>query len=468
MSTRRSLGLVCLIAFLHAIFFIWYQRPDWYTQWSDQEGYRRLGQVLAEHGMFTRFPDAPRFVPEVIRTPVYPLFVALIYRLFGVHQIAVALAQSIVFVAIVRVAFELARLATGSDRLALVTAAAVATFPPIPYFAALVMTEAWTTMLFTVSMWMACRAMREPTTGRFVALGIVLAITTLSRPVFVLFPFALAAIWAVVFPWLRVRPRPRAADCAVMLAAFAITMTPWFSYNYVTLGRFTLSPAGGIGRGLWEGSWQARWSGRVQNELTHIADETPDRATLDERVRTVAARKREAAGPMLDYVHQWQDIRRIWDGPADPYTRAVARVTADQEYGRVAVENLRRQPRSRLVKRLARGVFVLWAGEIPVRYSAINALPPMAIYACWAVQAAILGAALAGVVLLVRTGRVDIGCVLAAPIVYITAVHFPLLTEARQSLPAQPIVLLLATIAVMSPRGHSLPREPQVHEREHL
>ena len=31
---------------------------------------------------------------------------------------------------------------------------------------------------------------------------------------------------------------------------------------------------------------------------------------------------------------------------------------------------------------------------------------------------------------------------------YISAVHFPLLTEARQSLPAQPIVLLLATIGV--------------------
>ena len=27
-----------------------------------------------------------------------------------------------------------------------------------------------------------------------------------------------------------------------MIAAFALTMAPWFAYNYVTLGRFTLSP----------------------------------------------------------------------------------------------------------------------------------------------------------------------------------------------------------------------------------
>jgi hypothetical protein len=52
--------------------------------------------------------------------------------------------------------------------------------------------------------------------------------------------------------------------------------------------------------------------------------------------------------------------------------------------------------------------------------------------------------------------------------VYITAVHFPLLTEARQSLPAQPVVLLLATIAAARLAGHSLPLEAQVHEREHL
>jgi hypothetical protein len=47
-------------------------------------------------------------------------------------------------------------------------------------------------------------------------------------------------------------------------------------------------------------------------------------------------------------------------------------------------------------------------------------------------------------------------------------VHFPLLTEARQSLPAQPIVLLLAAIGVAALSGHSLALESQVHERQHL
>src|SRR5204863_7621142 len=110
---------------------------------------------------------------------------------------------------------------------------------------------------------------------------------------------ALAGVGLVILPLLRVRPRPTLAAWTLMLAVFAAGMLPWFAYNYVTMGRFTLSPAGGIGRGMWEGTWQATWSGRVQNELTHLADEIDDRAELDRRVTAVAAREGLTAGPML-------------------------------------------------------------------------------------------------------------------------------------------------------------------------
>jgi 4-amino-4-deoxy-L-arabinose transferase-like glycosyltransferase len=468
MPLRRALWLVCLVAALHALFFIWYQRPDWATAWTDQDVYRRLGQVLAETGKFTRFPNEPRFIPEVIRTPLYPAFVAVIYRLFGAHQLAVAIAQTFVLIAICLVVHAIARRATGDSTIAFAAAAATALFPPLAYFVPLVMTEVWTTLLFTLSMWAAVRALKSRAVAPFVWLGVLIALTTLSRPVFVLFPFALAAVGIIVLPLLRVRSRPNARQWAGMIAAFAVAMLPWFTYNYLTLGRFTLSPAGGIGRGLWEGSWQAVWSGRLQNELTHLADEVDDRAELDRRVEAVAVREQLPVAPMFEYVHQWEDIRRIWTEPQDPFVRAVARVKADQEYQRVALENIRRERPAHLAKRLARGVFILWAGEIPFRYSDINTLHPLVIRLWWALQAVVCLLALGGLALLARSGRVADACLFAAPLVYITAVHFPLLTEARQSLPAQPMLLLLATVAAAHLFGHSLPFETQVHEREHL
>jgi hypothetical protein len=280
-----------------------------------------------------------------------------------------------------------------------------------------------------------------------VGLGIAAGITALSRPAFVLFPFALAAV-GVVVPLLRRPARPTVVNWTVMLAAFAVTMLPWFTYNYVTLGSFTLSPAGGVGRGIWEGSWQAAWSGRLQDELTDLAGEIDDRNVLDDRVTAVAARQGLPAAPMLDYVHQWQEIRRIWTEPTDANERARARVVADREYLRVGLENIRRQSTTYLARRLARGVFILWAGEIPIRYSDINSLPPAVIRIGWAIQALIVGAALYGVYVFARGGRIDAAALLATPIVYVTAVHFPLLKEARQSLPAMPIVLLLAATAI--------------------
>ena len=160
MPFRRSLWIVCLVAVLNGLFFIWYQRPDWSTQWTDQDGYRRLGQVLAATGKFTRFPDAPTFVPEVLRTPLYPLFVALLYKLFGVHQLPVALAQTAAFALICLVVYALAR-RVAREPVAIGAAAATALFPAIPYFGALVMTEVLTTLLFTVSMWLALSVLGE-------------------------------------------------------------------------------------------------------------------------------------------------------------------------------------------------------------------------------------------------------------------------------------------------------------------
>jgi 4-amino-4-deoxy-L-arabinose transferase-like glycosyltransferase len=466
MTSGRSLALVVLLAALSGLFFIGYQRPDWNTEWSDQDGYRRLGQVLAETGMFTRFPDAPRFVPEVIRTPAYPMFVAAIYKVSGVHQLPVALAQTALFVLICLITYAIAARVV-PHTVAVATAVATALFAPIPYFGALVMTEVWTTCLFVASMWVALTMLGNSSPTKSTLLGFLLAITTLSRPAFVLFPFALAALGIVVFPLVRVRVRPQARDWLTMLAAFAITMLPWFTYNYATLGRFTLSPAGGIGRGLWEGSWQAAWSGRLQNELTHLADETEDPAALDRRVQAIAAREHLPPEPMLEYVHQWQDIRRIWTEPTDPTVRAVARIVADQEYLRVALQNIRRDSLSHLTKRLARGVFILWAGEIPFRYSDINRLPPLLIQICWAAQAVIVGAAVCGLFVLAKIGRTAEALLLGLPLAYITAVHFPLLTEARQSLPAMPVVIVLAVTAAAF-LTRSLPLEPKIHEREHL
>ena len=447
----RALLLLLLVAVAHGAMFVAYQRGEWQspTAWTDQRGYQRLGEALATTGRFTRYKDGDAFVPEVIRTPGYPAFVAANYKLFGVgNDMAVAIAQVAVYAVICLLTFLLGRRVAG-DRAGMAAAAITALFPPLPYFASLILTELWTTFVATAAILWCVRATRTGRIQDFAVAGVLFSGTTLVRPAFVLMPF----FFAVAVPVLVQSQRSRAAlrGWTVLTITALITLAPWFAYNYVNLGQFTLSPAGGIGRGLWEGSWQGRWSGRLQADLINLADATLDRDLLNRRVSARAAEAGLPAEPMLEYVNEWRDIRDIWNTPTDPMDRARARVVADGEYLRHALENMRADPLGHVRRRLTVGLFVLWAADIPVRHGDINRLPTIAIRLMWLAQAVLMLLALLGVAYLLRRRRTLSAAMLSLPIVYVTAVHLPLLCEARQSLPVKPVVIVLAAIAVVRP-----------------
>jgi len=186
----------------------------------------------------------------------------------------------------------------------------------------------------------------------------------------------------------------------------------------------------------------------VHAQLTSIADEEIPRDALDARVRAVAADTRFAADPMLEYVHEWRDIRRIWEEPVEPMERARSRVVADEEYLRAARRHIGEDPKSFVFRHLTISPFVLWAADIPIRHSDINNTPTWIIRLIWLAQVALLAAAIVGIWALLQRGRLTEAALLALPLLYVTGVHLPLLCETRQSLPAKPLVLVLAAIGV--------------------
>lgn len=444
---RSTLFLVALIALLHAAIFIAYQRPDWEIAWSDQGGYQQLGAAMARSGEFTRYPESAAFIPEVIRTPGYPAFVAVIYRLFGERTLPVAIAQAWVFVLICVMVYFITRRIAG-ERAATLAAVMTALFPPLPYYGALVLTEVWTTFVLMLAMLICLRAVQQGRLRQFMLAGLLFSATTIVRPAFILLPFGLAIAMPILVR--SERNLKRAGHWAMLAVVAGLTMAPWFTYNYVYLGRFTLSPAGGIGRGLWEGSWQGRWAGRTHNDLTHIAEVTPDRDALDIEVRRIAATAGIAPDGMLEYVHEWQEIRTIWESPTDPMERARARVVADQEYFRSALAHIRSDLPGWIWRRATRGTFILWASDIPIRYTDINDAPPIVIRVIWSLQVVLLVIAAYGIIVLVRRRRYAEAALIALTLLYVTGVHLPLLCETRQSLPVKPLVLALAAVAITS------------------
>jgi hypothetical protein len=321
-----------------------------------------------------------------------------------------------------------------------------ALYSPLPYFGSLILTELWTAFMATAAILVCLRATQQFRLRDYAIAGALFSLTTLVRPAFVLMPF----FFAIAVPILVRQQRSARAlkGWAVLALTASVVLMPWFAYNYVNLGKITLSPAGGIGRGLWEGSWQGRWSGRLQAELINLAEVTADRAALNQRIIEKADAAGLPAEPMLQYVNEWRDIRDIWNTPTDPNERARARIAADSEYLRHAIANMRQDPLGHLKRRMTVGLFVLWAADVPVRYSDINHLPGIAIDAMWTVQALLLLLAAIGAIRLARHGRWPEAVVLSLPVIYVTGVHLPLLCEARQSLPVKPVVIALAAIAL--------------------
>ena len=173
MSRTFARVLIVLVALAHATFFIVYQSPDWLTEWTDQSGYTRLGRAIAETGRFTRYPDYPRYIPEVLRTPGYPLFVAAVNLTIGQGHLPVAAAQAVVFAGICLLVYAMARLVV-NDRTAFAAGLLTALYPPLPYFAALTLTEVFTTFVVTLGIYWWLKALRGGN-GRAVAAGVILA-----------------------------------------------------------------------------------------------------------------------------------------------------------------------------------------------------------------------------------------------------------------------------------------------------
>ena len=79
-----------------------------------------------------------------------------------------------------------------------------------------------------------------------------------------------------------------------------------------------------------------------------------------------------------------------------------------------------------------------------------DGLPTLAIRGIWLLQVLLIAVAAAGAVRLVRSGSRLEAALLVLPLIYVTAVHLPLLCEARQSLPVKPLVIVLAAVGITS------------------
>jgi hypothetical protein len=191
----------------------------------DTLSYLEPGRNLLLHGRFVAAG-----LPELGRTPGYPLFLALT-SLGG--PVAAALAQVILSVFSVVLVWRLARAVFRDERIALIAAWLFAFEPLSVIYSVLLLSETLFLALFLLSLERLAEFLRVRRLGVLAEAGVCLAAATLVRPVTYYLPLALAA---GIFVALARVPELRWKAPAVLLLSTLPWLAAWQMRNYAETG----------------------------------------------------------------------------------------------------------------------------------------------------------------------------------------------------------------------------------------
>ncbi|HVF29260.1 MAG TPA: glycosyltransferase family 39 protein [Pyrinomonadaceae bacterium] len=197
--------------------------------------YRTTASNLLEgHGysMDTR----PPYRPSEAAVPVYPLFIAALYAVFGRHETVVKVSQAVIdlftclLVAFISFNLAPAALKSGAAISAMIIYG-VFSWPTIVWIPA-ILTETLA-LFFTVLTIAFCAVAMRKGLRYWLAGGLTCGLAILTRPDSVLLMSAVVLFLVIRFA--RRRSRAGAADMLGFCLAVALALAPWIARNYVAL-----------------------------------------------------------------------------------------------------------------------------------------------------------------------------------------------------------------------------------------
>lgn len=227
---------------VHAlIFFAAFPKAYFENRGSDYADYQLLANNLLSGNGLSLHREPP-YVPDTIRTPAYPIFLALVKRVTGSFYPSLYLTL-LLGATIPLAGFLLMRLFTDDRRLWWLTAAILALDPNLFYYSFIYGSEGLAAPFFAWSIVLCAYALHRKM-WYSVAAGLMTGLATLVRPVSQFLPllFILAAFFKTPRT-VEIKRHARVISLAC-LAGFAAVVTPWLLRNYIVFGVFNYSSVG--------------------------------------------------------------------------------------------------------------------------------------------------------------------------------------------------------------------------------
>ncbi|MDP4091884.1 MAG: glycosyltransferase family 39 protein [Bacillota bacterium] len=201
---------------------------------SDDLNYIKSAVLLLKKGMFTY--SSPN-EPTVFIMPLFPYFLAGVFRVFGSGLVglqAVRIIQAAFSCLTIYLIFLTAKYLFDL-KIALLSSIFVAFYIPGIVTTGYILTETVFTTLLILLLYLSLKFSHHPTYPRFIILGLVWALATMMRPTIGLYPVLLFVYLLIRF---RCKPVRLIKYGLVMALPFIIVMSPWWIRNYSEFGEF--------------------------------------------------------------------------------------------------------------------------------------------------------------------------------------------------------------------------------------
>lgn len=237
---------VIIVSFLFSAFFALAFAHPLYE--DDASQYDQAGWNIASRNGFSLSQSQP-FTPTMSREPLYPFFLAVIYKIFGHNHSSVRLFQIIIFCLTCLLVYDLAK-ETFDERIAKYSAFLTALSPTLANYASYLLTETIFTFLLCLTVLLLTKSMKKRLTGYFFISGITLGLSIICKAA--LLPFFIIAALGIFLSDKNYADllRRQAIHAIVFILGILIVVTPWSLRNHHIFGTYQISLRGGAA--LWE------------------------------------------------------------------------------------------------------------------------------------------------------------------------------------------------------------------------
>jgi len=236
-NQRRLYLVIFFSALIVRLAFITTLENKWY--FYDTEHYDKAARSILEgkgFGTGFNFSNNPELRSVYSLPPMYPLFLAAIYYIFGRHFFIVRIFQSIISALTCLMVYFIGDKVFNERKVGFIAAFISVFYPLLIFSSGLLYIEALFTFFISLSIYYVFKMCDEQQYVWFSILtGLFLGLAALARPViFSFFPFLV--LWVLMI-WIKPFKK-RLTAVALIFSSAILVIAPWTIRNYNVFGRF--------------------------------------------------------------------------------------------------------------------------------------------------------------------------------------------------------------------------------------